>query len=276
MELDDRQRDNLANWSDRARVHAASQDYGVDRFATDPEHLSDVVRFDATRIGDLAGLDVAHLQCHIGTDTVSLARLGARVIGLDFSEVAIESARALAAAAGVEAEFVVANVYDASTAIGRTVDLVYTSVGVINWVADLDRWAAAIAGLLDPGGRFYLRDMHPSLWTFEEIDGVIAPHYRTLRASGEPFTFDQALTYTDGDHSQILNTRHHEWFHSFADIINALVGAGLSVTRLEEHAGLDWPIGPSAVLEGTQFYLPGELRHQVPQMFSLWAERSTT
>ncbi|MEZ5225360.1 MAG: hypothetical protein R2710_01450 [Acidimicrobiales bacterium] len=219
MELDDRQRDNLANWSDRARVHAASQDYGVDRFATDPEHLSDVVRlrchsYRRSRRARRRPPPMPHRHRHGVTgsprcsgDRARLLRGGDRV------------GTGVGRAAGVEAEFVVANVYDASTAIGRTVDLVYTSVGVINWVADLDRWAAAIAGLLDPGGRFYLRDMHPSLWTFEEIDGVIAPHYRTLRASGEPFTFDQALTYTDGDHSDPQHSpsrvvpllrRHHQ------------------------------------------------------------------
>ncbi len=273
MELDEYQSDNLANWSDRARVHSASQSYDLARYAADPGHVSDVVAFDARLIGSIEGLDVAHLQCHIGTDTVSLARLGARVIGLDFSEVAVDAARALAEAANVDAEFVVANVYDAATAIGRTVDFVYTSVGTINWLGDLDRWAAAIAGLLRPSGRFYIRDLHPALWTFEEIDGAFVPHYPIVGPAGEPFTFDNNETYTDGDHTRIVNTRQHEWSHSFAEIINALVGAGLTITRLEEHQGLDWPHGPSAVLEGNQYFLPGERRHQIPQMFSLWAER---
>ncbi len=274
MELDAHQTDNLANWSDRARVHVVSTSYDLARYAAEPDHLSNVVRFDAPLLGDVDGLDVAHLQCHIGTDSVSLARLGANVIGLDFSDVAIDAARSLADAAGVDAEFVVANVYDAAEAIGRTVDLVYTSVGTINWLADMDRWAAAIAGLLRPGGRFYIRDMHPALWTFEEHDGVIAPHYRSIRPGNEPFTFDNGVTYTDGDHSSIVHTRQHEWSHSLAEIVNALIGAGLSITRLEEHEGLDWPHVQSAVKEGTQYFLPGDLRHQVPQMFSLWAERS--
>lgn len=273
MELDDYQKDNLANWSDRARVHAESKRYDLARYESDPDYIGGVVSFDAPLLGDINGLDVAHLQCHIGTDSVSLARLGARVIGLDFSEVAVESARSLAEAANVDAEFVVANVYDAAEAIGRTVDLVYTSVGTINWLGDLDRWASAIAGLLEPGGRFYIRDMHPGLWTFEEIDGAFVPQYQSLRSPTEPFTFDTGETYTDGDHSKIVNTRQHEWFHSFAEIINALTGAGLSITRLEEHQALEWPHGPSAVQEGSRYFLPGELRYQVPQMFSLWAER---
>ncbi len=158
---------------------------------------------------------------------MSLARLGARVVGLDFSEVAIDAARSLAKAAEVDAEFVIADVYDAAQAIGRTVDLVYTSAGTINWLGDLDRWAAAIVGLLEVGGSFYIRDMHPALWTF-------------------------------------------------AEILNALIGAGMVITRLEEHLGLEWPHGPSAVQEGTLHYLPGELRYQVPQMFSLWAERRSS
>lgn len=273
MDLDPLQSDNLANWSDRARVHVESKSYDLARYAADRSHISRVVAFDAPLLGSVDGLDVAHLQCHIGTDSVSLARLGARVIGLDFSDVAIAAARSLAEAAGVDAEFVIANVYDAAEAIGRTVDLVYTSVGTINWLGDLDRWAAAIAGLLETGGRFYIRDMHPALWTFEEIDGAVVPHYPTIGSVGEPLTFDNAVTYTDGDHTRIVNTRQHEWYHSFSEIINALIGAGMTILKLEEHAALEWPHVPSAVAEGDHHFLPGELRHQIPQMFSLWAER---
>ncbi len=274
MNLDAHQQDNLANWNDRVGVHAGSSSYDLARFGTDPGHLSDVIRFDAPLIGDIGGLDVAHLQCHIGTDTLSLARLGARVVGLDFSERAIETARELAESAGADASFVVAGVYDAPEAIGRTVDLVYTSVGAINWLADLDRWAAAVAGLLEPGGRFFLRDLHPNLWTFEEIDGAIVPYHRFRTPPTSPLTWDTSETYTDGDHSAITNTRHHEWNHPISEIVNSLIGAGMTITRMAEFPELDWPFVPSAVQEGAQWYLPGELRHQVPQSFALWAARS--
>ncbi len=274
MDLDPHQQDNLANWNDRAGVHAQSAAYDLARYVADPAHLSDVITFDAPLIGSIDGLAVAHLQCHIGTDSVSLARLGARVVGLDFSERAIETARSLASATGADATFVNGAVYDAAAVIGRTVDLVYTSVGAINWLADLDRWAAAVAGLLEPGGRFFLRDMHPNLWTFEEIDGAIVPHHAFRTPPAGPLTWDTSETYTDGDHGAITNTRHHEWNHPISEIVNSLVGAGMTITRMEEFDELDWAFVPSAVLEDGRWYLPGELRHQVPQSFALWATRT--
>ncbi len=96
---------NRANWDERVPAHAASPDYGLDRF-DDPSFISDVVRFDLPRLGDVAGLTGVHLQCHIGTDTVSLARLGARMTGLDFSAPALSEARELAARAGADVAFV--------------------------------------------------------------------------------------------------------------------------------------------------------------------------
>jgi 2-polyprenyl-3-methyl-5-hydroxy-6-metoxy-1,4-benzoquinol methylase len=101
---------NRANWDERAPAHAASAGSALDRFRADPAHLSDVVRFDLPLLGELAGLDGVHLQCHIGSDTISLARLGARMIGLDFSPAAIAEARRLASDTGSDAEFVEADV----------------------------------------------------------------------------------------------------------------------------------------------------------------------
>src|SRR5579884_2885597 len=109
---------NLANWEQRAPAHAASPDYGFERFIADPDHLSDVVRFDVPRLGDLSGLRGVHLQCHIGTDTLSLARLGARMSGLDFSPAALTEARRLAAATGTDIGYVQSDVYDARDALG--------------------------------------------------------------------------------------------------------------------------------------------------------------
>ena len=127
--MDDYLAVNRANWDERAAVHAASAEYGFGRFAADPAHLSDVVRFDRPLLGDVAGLTGIHLQCHIGTDTLSLARLGARMTGLDLSPVSLEQARRLAADAGsgADVDYVEADTYSAVEAVGgRTFDLVYT------------------------------------------------------------------------------------------------------------------------------------------------------
>ncbi|MGO3885387.1 MAG: hypothetical protein ACTJHU_03730, partial [Mycetocola sp.] len=111
---------NRANWDDRAPLHAASAGYGVDRFATDPTHLSDVVRFDRDRLGDISGLRGIHLQCHLGTDTISLSRLGATMTGLDFSPASLAEARAIVAASGDSVDYVLSDVASAPDALGIT------------------------------------------------------------------------------------------------------------------------------------------------------------
>src|SRR3954452_3382466 len=132
---------NFRNWESRVPVHAASADYDLAGLAADPERLSPVVAYDRRWLGDLTGLDVVHLQCHIGTDTISLARLGGRVTGVDFSPSALGVARELATAAGVAVRFVESELYAVPAVLGAEFDLVYTGVGALNWLPDIAGWA---------------------------------------------------------------------------------------------------------------------------------------
>ncbi len=275
MGIDDFYTDNKANWNDRARVHRGSSTYRLDEYANNPATVSPVVQFDADQFGSFNGLRIAHLQCHIGTDTISLERLGAAsVIGVDFAPEAIATARQLADASGSKARFVEASVYDAPEAVGEKVDLVYTSIGTICWLHDIDRWARAVAGLLDVGGRFYIRDTHPFLFVFEEIDGDIRPHYRYRYTADEPLSWDEAETYTDDPAGVgITNTRHHEWSHSLPEVVNALIGAGMRIDRMAEHDGIPWQFVPSCIREGDLWHLPEPLRSQVPALFSVEATK---
>jgi SAM-dependent methyltransferase len=268
--------DNKANWDDRAKVHSGSSMYRLDAYMNDPSTISAVVRFDADRFGSFSGLRIAHLQCHIGTDTISLERLGAAsVVGVDFAPEAIAIASRLAEASGSNARFVEASVYDAPEAVGATVDLVYTSIGTICWLHDIERWAGAVAGLLDTGGRFYIRDTHPFLFVFEEVEGEIRPHYRYRYSADQPLSWDESETYTDDPVGiGISNTRHHEWNHSIPDVVNALVDAGMRIDRMAEHDGIPWQFFPTCTKEGDLWYLPEPLRSQVPALFSLEATRS--
>src|SRR6476619_2688027 len=157
---------NLANWEARVPLHTGPDGYDLAGF-DDPEYLSPVVRFDLPRLGRLDGLDVVHLQCHIGTDTVSLARLGARsVVGVDFSPSALDVARRLADRTHTPVDFVEADVYDALAVLGtESFDVVYTGVGALCWLPDISRWADVVAGLLRPGGELFMREGHPVLWS---------------------------------------------------------------------------------------------------------------
>ena len=142
---------NRANWDDRVPAHLTSEYYSVQRFLAEPDFISDVVRFDLPRLGDVAGLRGAHLQCHIGTDTISLARLGASMTGLDFSWKAVEAARKLASETTADAAFVQSDVYLAAEVLeAGEFDLVYTGVGSLSWLPDIRRWGGVVADLLRP------------------------------------------------------------------------------------------------------------------------------
>ena len=239
---------NLASWDEAAPVHAASPDYGFARFAADPEHLSEVVRFDLPRLGDVRGLDGVHLQCHIGTDTVSLARLGARMTGLDFSAAAVAEATRLAASAGADATFVQGNVYDAVELLGAArFDLVFTGIGALCWLPDIRRWAGVVEGLLRPGGRLFLREGHPVLWSldYERKDGLIAidaPYFE----HAEAFVDVDEGTYVETDHV-FTNQVTHSWNHGLGEIVTALLDRGLVLTMLEEHDSVPWEALPGVM-----------------------------
>jgi SAM-dependent methyltransferase len=232
---------NRPNWDERAPAHAASPGYAVDRFLADPGYLSDVVRFDLPRLRDIRGLRGVHLQCHIGTDTVSLSRLGARMTGLDFSEPAIDEARRLARAVAADSDFVVADVYGALEVLGReTFDLVYTGVGALCWLPDIRRWAAVVSGLLRPGGRLFLREGHPMLWALGDPrpDGTIPVEYPYFeRPEGTVFSY--AGTYVETD-VEFAHEESIEWNHGLGEIVTALSEHGLRLTMLVEHDSVPW------------------------------------
>lgn len=242
---------NRANWDDRAPLHADRGDagYRVQRFIDDPAHLSDVVRFDLPRLGDIAGLRTAHLQCHIGTDTLSLARLGARVTGLDFSAAAIDEARRLTADAGVEADFVESDVYAAVEELGAGgFDLVYTGVGALCWLPSADRWARVVAELLAPGGSLFIREIHPIVGSMDETVGdglhLRFPYFE----NAEPLTWDSDQTYVDTA-APLTATRTYEWNHGIGEVVTALLEAGLCIDMLVEHDTVPFNKWPGQMIE---------------------------
>ncbi|WP_233200010.1 bifunctional 2-polyprenyl-6-hydroxyphenol methylase/3-demethylubiquinol 3-O-methyltransferase UbiG [Cryobacterium sp. N22] len=242
---------NRANWDDRAVAHAVRTGlgYGVQRYVVDPALVSDVVRFDRERLGDIAGLATVHLQCHIGTDTLSLARLGARVTGLDFSPVALAEARALVAETGDAVEFVESDVYSALSVLPPAgFDLVYTGIGALCWLPSIDRWAAVVAGLLVPGGRLFLREGHPILWSMDDrlADDL---HLRfPYFEQQEPVEWDDDSSYVVTDRP-ITNTKTYEWNHGIGEIVTALLEAGLTLTMLVEHDSVPWEALPGQMVE---------------------------
>ena len=266
---------NRRSWDDRADAHAASPGYAVARFLEDPAFLSDVVRFDAPRLGDITGLDGVHLQCHIGTDTVSLARLGARMTGLDFSPPALAQGRSLAAAVGVDVEFVESDLYGAPGALGRErFDLVYTGIGALCWLPDIRRWAEVVASLLRPGGRLFVREGHPLLWSLGDPrpDGLVVLEYPYFEQP-EPLVWDEGGTYVETDRVFTHNVTH-EWNHGLGEIVSALLAQGLELTALEEHDSVPWDARPGEMTDiGGGEYRLTDRPERVPHTYTLQARR---
>lgn len=264
---------NLANWNERVPAHVASPGYAVQRFTQDPGFLSDVVRFDVPRLGDIAGLRGVHLQCHIGTDTVSLARLGASMTGLDFSAPAIEAARKLATEAGSDVTFVEAELYAAPDVLGHGgFDLVYTGIGALGWLPDIRRWAGVVAALLRPGGRLFIREGHPMLWTIdhERDDDLLVAKYSYFEQA-EPIIFDEAGTYVETD-VVFEHNLTHEWNHGLGEIIAALFDAGLAITAFTEHDSVPWVALPGKMepIGGGEYRLTND-PSRLPHSYTLQA-----
>lgn len=266
---------NRASWDERAPAHADSPDYAFERFRTDPAYLSDVVRFDVPLLGDVEGLRGAHLQCHLGTDTLSLARLGARMTGLDFSASALERARALAADTGADVDFHEADVYDAADVLTPgSFDLVFTGIGALCWLPDVRRWAGVVSRLLAPGGRLFLREGHPMLWALADPrpDGLLVVDHPYFERE-EPTVWDEGGTYVETD-AVFEHNVTHEWNHGLGEIVSALLGEGLRLTSLVEHDSVPWD-----ALPGQMERLPsGEWRltdrpWRLPHSYTLQAVR---
>jgi SAM-dependent methyltransferase len=265
---------NRLNWDERAPAHAASPDYHVAEFAQDPKFLSPVVMFDVPRLGDIAGLDAVHLQCHIGTDTISLARLGAHMTGLDFSPVALIEARRIAALVGVEVDYVEAELYDAVSALGEErFDLVYTGVGALGWLPDIRRWAQTVAGLLRPGGRLFIREAHPMMWSLDEErdDDLLAveyPYFETV----EPLVFEDEGTYAETE-VVFSHSTTHSWNHGLGETVTAVLDAGMELTALEEHRSVPWDGVPGhTIREGNEWRLM-ERPERLPLTFTMQARK---
>jgi SAM-dependent methyltransferase len=271
MPLDDYRLANRANWDARVEIHFPSVEYGVDRFASDPTHLSDVVSFDKEKLGDVGGKRLIHLQSHIGTDTVSWARLGADVTGIDLSEKSIEAARELSRLAATPARFIVSELYDSPSVVPEKFDIVYTGVGAICWLPDIEAWAEVVAAFLDPGGVFYMREGHPMMWTIDWEDTerlvVTEAYFETV----EPTVEIEEETYAgDGVVASPLN---YGWNHGMGQTLAALLHAGLRIDAVEEYDFCEWQ-GLAQMVQGEDGYwrLPNR-PELLPLMWSVLATK---
>jgi SAM-dependent methyltransferase len=191
-----------------------------------------------------------HLQCHIGTDTISLARLGAEMTGLDFSSASLAQARALVARLGASVRFVEAEVYDAVRTLGaEAFDLVYTGIGAQCWPPSITGWADVVVGLLAPGGRLFIREGHPTMWALggARPDGPLVVDYPYFERV-EPIVVDEPGTYVETTAS-FDHTVTHEWNHGLGEIVSALLDRRMQLTMLVEPDSVPWEALPGQMVQ---------------------------
>jgi SAM-dependent methyltransferase len=257
---------NRANWDDRTRVHVASKFYDLDAFRAGADSLRP---FEPGEAGDVTGKRLIHLQCHIGLDTLSWARRGALVSGLDFSQPAIAAAASLAAELGIDARFAVADVYDAAAAFpAQRFDIVYTGVGALVWLPDIPRWAQVAASLLAPGGFLYLVEGHPFAEILDDRSGTtVARDY----FDSAPQVEDFERTYTDGP--PLEHTRSVQFQHRLGQVITALADIGLRIEFVHEYDYDCWQRYESLRRDDAGLYWQPPGQPRVPLMYSLRASR---
>jgi SAM-dependent methyltransferase len=260
---------NRAWWDERVAIHAEGEFYDLDGFVAGRDTL---LPFEDELVGPVDGLDLVHLQCHMGLDTLSWARRGARVTGLDFSVPAIEVARALAERIGVDARFEVADVYDAVEVLGRDFDITYQSLGSINWHPDMDRWAGILFRLTRPGGRYVLNEGHPLGWVLDDDGEKVAHPY--FPVPGGQRIADDGGTYADLS-AATVNNETIEFPHPLSEVIGALLGAGFVLERFVEHPFTVFPMWPWLEERDEPFrtWWAPEGRPALPMMYSVVARR---
>ena len=265
-------RANNELWDEWTRIHETSEFYDLEGFKRGGTRLAD---YEVEEIGDVRGLDLLHLQCHFGIDTLSWARLGARVTGADISQVAVDLAAKTAAEIGIEeARFVRSQLDELPANLDGDFDLVYTSRGVLGWLPDIRRWAEVVAHFVRPGGRFYITEVHPVAQTFEN-DGVAPGELKLLYPYWEhraPLAFDNIGSYADPD-AAVTVPKEYGWDHGLGEIVTALIDAGLRIESLREYPFVAWKIDYLAEAGDGTWRLPESVKGELPLFFSILATK---
>jgi SAM-dependent methyltransferase len=216
---------NQKAWNDKTLVHLTSDFYDQTTFL---EGKNSLKKPELDVLGDVRGKRILHLQCHFGQDTLSLARMGAIVTGLDFSNVAIENAVKINDQLGLNASFVCADVYSLPDDLIGQFDVVFTSYGTIGWLPELKSWAETIKKALVPGGKFIMVDFHPFIWTFDNDVQKIEYDY----FNSDPIIEEIEGTYAD--RNAPIKTQTISWNHGIGEILNTLIQAGISIQEFSE------------------------------------------
>jgi SAM-dependent methyltransferase len=259
---------NLKYWNELVDIHSKSKEYNLEGFLQGESSLHSI---ELKALGDVSDKSLLHLQCHFGLDTLSWARLGSTVTGVDFSEKGIQMARYLAQLLRIPAKFIHCNIYDLPNIHEGEYDIVYTSYGVINWLHDIKSWGEIVSHYLKPEGMFYMVEFHPFMYVFEE-DGSNLIIKNRYWYNPRPLFYESESSYADRD-TILENKGTYSWAHPISDILNSLIKAGLVLQEINEY-----PYSVDEIYSTMETGKDGYRRftrqeYQLPLMFSVQATK---
>jgi SAM-dependent methyltransferase len=259
---------NRKRWDERVHHNAESRFYDLKGFK---EGHTSLKRIEIGELGDVSGKSILHLQCHFGMDTISLARMGAEVTGVDFSGEAISLAQSLSEELGIRARFIQSDIYKLNEVLDEEFDIVFTSYGVLCWLPDIARWGEIAASFVAPGGFFYIVENHPfGIMINEHVEDRFQVGYPYF--CNEPLRFEGGGTYIDPD-QRLENKVSYEWMHTMGGIMNSLIRNGLVIEFLHEFPFGFFPIHPSMREGDDGYWYFKDENFNVPMIFSLKASR---
>jgi SAM-dependent methyltransferase len=258
---------NRESWNNRTEIHVKSAFYDLDGFLKGNSSLNDI---ELSLLGDIKGKTVLHLQCHFGQDTISLSRLGAKVTGVDLSDIAIEKAKQIAKDTESNATFICCDIYDLPNHLNEKFDIVFTSYGTIGWIPDLDKWAKIASDFLRPNGQFVFVEFHPVVWMFDDDFEALAYRYFNSGAIVET----EIGTYADKNAD--IKQSYVMWNHSISEVINNLIKHGLEIKSFDE-----FDYSPYNCFNKTIEFAPKKFRikhlaDKIPMVYAINAERKST
>jgi len=257
---------NRESWNELTTLHANSIFYDVDSFKQGKTSLNHI---EIEELGIIKGKKVLHLQCHFGLDTLSLARKGAEVVGVDISDTSIQKATELSKELGIPAKFIRSNIYDIENTLNETFDIVYTSYGAINWLNDLDKWAKIISRYLKPNGIFYMVEFHPVIYMLNDNSEISESYFKS-----KPLETIVEKSYTEKSEISNKNLKHIEWHHSLSEVLNSLITNGLKIELFNEFPYQVYNCFPNLKEIEKGKWVSNKFGDKIPYMYSVKAMKA--
>ena len=255
---------NKKTWNNKVKYHVDSEFYGNQEFVEGKSSLNSI---EFEMLNNIENKSALHLQCHFGQDTISLTRLGARAVGVDLSDKAIEVAKTLAKKTDSAARFICSDIYNLPNQLDEKFDFVFTTYGTIGWLPDLDKWAKVINHFLKPGGQLIFVEFHPVVWMFDDNFSEIKYAY----FKQDPIIETEEGTYADTNAPIVQKTI--TWNHGLGEVVDSLLSNSMLIEEFKEY-----DYSPYNCFNGTIEIAPGKFRieklgDKIPMVYAIKARK---